>query len=96
MLKHKNTVGWKYRTRLFLLWTAKLQQFNFISTIQKDPMSLNMQQIILIGSWQLPRGLLTWLNQDDQMNLTEPWQQRTLKIKFDQNWNQQTYWTNVL
>ena len=37
-------------------------------------------------------GLLTWPNEDDQMNLTTPWQQQTLIIEIDRNWNQQTFW----
>ena len=38
------------------------------------------------------RGFFNWLNQDDQMNLTKPWQQRTLIIELDRNWNRQTLW----
>ena len=35
-------------------------------------------------------GLLTWPNQDDQMNMTESWQRQTLTIEFDQNWQRRT------
>ena len=35
------------------------------------------------------KGLFTWPNQDDRMNLTESWQPQTLSIEHDQNWNQQ-------
>ena len=37
-------------------------------------------------------GLLTWPNEDDWMNLTESWQQQTLIIEIDWNWNRQTFW----
>ena len=44
------------------------------------------------GTWKHWVRVFTWSNQDDQMNLTEPWQRETLTIEFDQNWNRQTYW----
>ena len=37
-------------------------------------------------------GLLKWPNEDDRMNMTEPWQRWTLIIELKQNWNQQTFW----
>ena len=40
--------------------------------------------------WYQIWGLLGWPNQDDRMNMTKPWLQRTLIIEHDQNWNRQT------
>ena len=43
------------------------------------------------------RGLFTWPNQDDQMNVTEPWQWRALIIEHDRNWNKKTlinFWSS--
>ena len=38
------------------------------------------------------RGFITWQNQDEQINMTEPWQRQTLFFEFDRNWNWQTLW----
>ena len=43
--------------------------------IRAQPSSGKNIKIWYHGSW---RGLLTWSNQDDRMNMTEPWQRRTL------------------
>ena len=40
----------------------------------------------------LQQGILTWLNQDDRMNRTQPWLQQTLTIEHDRSWNRQTLW----
>ena len=31
----------------------------------------------------MKRGLFNWLNQDDRMNMTEPWQQQTLITSYE-------------
>ena len=40
--------------------------------------------LFFISFYSFLGGLLTWSNEDDQMNLTKPWQWRTLIIELDQ------------